>query len=91
MPEQLDLFRKALTRRGKVQVLAMLALSDPKRLDNAQEAKIADIARTMGYNPYVRSDGKEAFQPWVYDSIEETGMHLRQNDLTSMSGNWSGT
>ena len=79
MPEQLDLFLKALTRRGKVQVLAMLALSDPKHLDNAQETKIADIARTMGYDPYVRSDGKEAFQPWVYDSIEETGMHLRQN------------
>jgi len=79
MPEQLDLFRKTLTRRGKVQVLAMLALSDPKHLDSPQDAKVADIARTMGYDPYSRPDGKQAFQPWVYDSIEETGMHLRQN------------
>lgn len=81
VPEQLDLFRKTLTRRGKVQVLAMLALSDPKHLDSPQEAKVADIARTMGYEPYKRPDGKEAFQSWVYESIEDTGMHLRWNSF----------
>jgi len=76
--KQLDLFRETLTRPAKVQVIAMMALSDPKRLESEQEAKIADIARAMGYEPDIRADGKAAFQTWIYEAIEETGMKLRR-------------
>ena len=37
--EQLDLFRETLTRPAKVQILAMMALSDAKHLDNEQATK----------------------------------------------------
>lgn len=75
---ELELFRETLNRPAKVQVLAMLGLSDPKRLDRPQEAKISDIARAMGYQPYKRPDGQRAFQPWVYRAIEDTGLKLRR-------------
>jgi hypothetical protein len=39
--KQLDLFRETLTRPAKVQMLAMLGLSDPKRLDTPQDAEVA--------------------------------------------------
>lgn len=79
--EQLELFREILTRQAKVQVLAMLALSNPKRLDNPSEAKIADIAEAMGYERSLNSDGKLAFSPFIYQSIEETGLKLRRRNF----------
>jgi len=79
--EQLDLFRETLTRPAKLQVLAMLALSDPKHLDEDREVKIADIARAMGYDQDIRADGKAAFPPWIYEAIEETGMKLRRKSF----------
>lgn len=80
-PGQLDLFRETLTRPAKVQVIAMLALSDPQRLDRPQEAKVADIARAMGYKPLQRADGKTAFHPDTYKQIEDTGMKLRRRSF----------
>jgi len=77
--EQLQLFRETLTRPAKVQVIAMMALSDPKRLDKPQYAKVADIARSMGYEPYQRADGKTAFDSGIYKRIEDTGLKLRRN------------
>lgn len=79
--EQLDLFRETLTRTAKLQVIAMLALSNPKHLDLAQEAKVADIARAMGYEADIRADGKTAFPSWIYEAVEETGMKLRRKSF----------
>ena len=79
--EQLELFRETLTRPGKIQVLAMLALSDPKRLDHPNDAKIADIAGAMGYERSLNTDGKMAFAPFIYQSIEETGLKLRRKSF----------
>lgn len=79
--EQLDLFRETLTRPAKLQVIAMLALANPKHLDQSQEAKVADIARAMGYEPTVRADGKAAFPSWIYEAIEGTGMKLRRRSF----------
>jgi hypothetical protein len=75
---ELELFRETLTRPAKVQVLAMLGLSDPTRLDRPQETKISDIAKAMGYEPYKRPEGQKAFQPWQYRAIEDTGLKLRR-------------
>jgi hypothetical protein len=79
--EQLELFREVLTRPAKVQVLAMMALSDPRHLDRAQSAKVADIARAMGYAPLKRADGKRAFHPDTYKQIEDTGLNLRRKSF----------
>jgi hypothetical protein len=49
--EQLELFRETLTRPAKLQLIAMMGLSEPKRLDRSQYAKVADILRAMGYGP----------------------------------------
>jgi len=76
--KQLDLFRETLTPPAFVQVLAMLALSDPKQLDRGTIARVADIARTMGYEPDKRANGKTAFPSWIYEIIEETGLRLRR-------------
>lgn len=74
MGEQLYLFKEVLTPPAKVQVLAMLALSDPKQMDRPASAKVADIARTMGHEPI--KDG--SFSGHVYEAIEETGMKFRR-------------
>lgn len=79
--EQLDLFREALTRQAKLQILAMLGLSNPKRLDQTQAAKIADIAGAMGYEREVRKDGYSAFPSAVYHQIEDTGQRLRRKSI----------
>ena len=79
--EQLELFRETLTRQAKVQVLAMLALSNPKRLDSPNDAKIADIAEAMGYDRSPNQEGKMAFPSWVYQSIEDTGLKLRRKSF----------
>lgn len=78
---QLDLFRETLTRRAKVQVIAMMGLSDPKHLDRSQHAKIADILRMMGYEQDIRADGKAAFPTWMYEEVEETGLKLRRKSF----------
>jgi len=79
--EQLELFREVLTRPAKVQVLAMMALSEAKDLDRAQSARVADIAKAMGYEPLERADGKRAFHPDTYKQIEDTGLKLRQKSF----------
>jgi len=70
---QLDLFREILTPQTKLQILAMLALSDPKHLDKPTAARVADIARTMGYE--LTEDGK--FPGSVYEDIIKTGWKLK--------------
>lgn len=79
--EQLELFREALTRPAKVQIIAMMGLSDPKRLDRTQSAKVADILRAMGYEPDTRADGKVAFPTWMYEAVEDTGLKLRRKSF----------
>jgi hypothetical protein len=79
--EQLDLFREVLTRQAKVQIIAMMGLSDPKHLDRSQYAKIADILRTMGYETSLRADGHNVFPPWMYEAIENTGIKLRRKSF----------
>jgi len=75
--EQLDLFREILTPPAQLQVLAMLALSDPKQLDKAASAKVADIARTMGHEP--TASGR--LSGHAYEDIEETGLKLRRKSF----------
>lgn len=83
--EQLDLFRETLTRRAKLQTIAMMGLSDPKRLDRSQYAKVADILRVMGYEADVRKeDGKVAFPQWLYEEVEETGLKLLRKTFPIM-------
>jgi hypothetical protein len=77
--EQLELFREVLTRQAKVQIIAMMGLSDPKHLDRTQYAKVADILRAMGYEPVTRADGKIRFPTWLYETVESTGLKLRRN------------
>lgn len=79
--EQLHLFREVLTRPAKLQLLAMMALSDPKHLDKPSTAKIADIADTMGYERRDRADGKRSYAPDLYQRIEEVGMRLRRREV----------
>jgi len=74
---QLDLFRETMTPQAQLQVLAMLALSDPRQLDRAASAKVAEIARTMGYQP--TASGR--ISGHVYEDIEETGMKLRRKSF----------
>jgi len=77
MGRQLELFRETLTPAAKIQVLAMLALSDPKQLDHETYAKIADIARAMGYE----QDIKGMFSGGVYEAILDVGLKLRQKSF----------
>jgi hypothetical protein len=74
MGEQLDLFREILTPQAKLQVLAMLALSDPKQLDQPQRARVADIAKTMGYEP---TGEKDHLSGSVFEDIIKTGWKLK--------------
>ena len=78
--EQLELFRETLTRPAKLQLIAMMGLSEPKHLDRSQYAKIADILRAMGYEPNIRQDGA-TFLTWMYEAVEETGLKLRQKSF----------
>jgi len=68
--EQLDMFREVLDRPARLQILAMIALSDPRNLDREQHARIADIVEFMGYDR--QKTGK--FDPKLYQRIEEYGM-----------------
>ena len=79
--EQLELFRETLTRPAKIQIVAMMALSNPKRLDKTQYAKIADILRTMGYETTLRADGHNVFPQWMYEAVEDTGLKLRRKSF----------
>lgn len=71
--EQVDLFREALTPYGKMEVLVLMAMSDPNRLDRPQIARVADIAREMGYEP--GPGGQVAGS--VYEDIIATGWKLK--------------
>ena len=73
MTKQLDLFREILTPPAKLQVLAMLALSNPKQLDQPQRARVADIARAMGYAP---AEGGQ-LPGSVFEDIIKTGWKLK--------------
>lgn len=82
LTEQLDLFRQVLDRSAKLQVLAMMALSNQTALDGQQVAKIADIAKAMGYDQRIRAtDGKAAFDTELYRQIEEIGLRLRRHEI----------
>lgn len=71
--EKLDLFREALTPYGKMEVLVLMAMSDPNHLDRPQIARVADIAREMGYEP-----GPNGQLPGsIYEAIIETGWKLK--------------
>lgn len=78
--EQLELFRETVTRRAKLQIMAMRALSDPKQLDKPQYSKIAPIAEAMGYERISR-DGHQVFSAFVYKEIEDTGLKLRRKAI----------
>lgn len=80
--EQLNLFRENLSRPAKIQLMTMLAMSDPKALDKSAYARIADLAEAMGYERQIRStDGKAAFDHDLYQRIEEVGMNLRRREI----------
>lgn len=79
--EQLELFREALTIPATLQIIAMMGLSDPKHLDRPQYARVADIARAIGYQPDIRADGYAAFPEWIYQAIEDTGLKLRRKSF----------
>lgn len=78
--EQLELFRETLTRPAKVQVLAMMGLSDPKNLDKSQAARVADIAEAMGYERVSKGD-RHVFDSQIYRQIEDTGLKLRRKSF----------
>lgn len=75
--EQLELFRDILKPQARLQVYAMMSLADPKRLDKRIEARIADIARAMGYQP--TASGQIAGQ--VFRDIEDVGIKLRRKEI----------
>ena len=79
--EQLHLFRDVLSRPAKIQVLAMMALSNPATLDKPSAARIADIADAMGYDRDEHADGKRRFSTDLYQRIEEVGMRLRRREV----------
>lgn len=80
-PEQLHLFRQVLTLPAKIQVLAMMALSDPDALDQVSSARIADIADAMGYERDELPSGKRVFSRDLYKRIEDVGMQLRRREV----------
>ena len=81
--QQLHLFRAIMTRPARLQVLAMMALTDPKQPEDAQWAKIADILEVMEYERKERrTDGKMAFHPEDYQKIEEVAMILRRKQVS---------
>ena len=79
--EQLHLFRDVLSRPAKIQVLAMMALSNPAALDKPSAARIADIADAMGYERDELPTGKRVFHRDLYQRIEEVGMRLRRREV----------
>ena len=83
--EQLDAFRETLTRRRRLQIYAMMGLTDPKQMDKLQRAKAADMADAMGYDRVIRrrKDGKDhlVFNESVYSQIEDTGLALRRKPI----------
>ncbi len=77
MERQLDLFREIVTPQAKLQVMAMMALSNPKQLDQPQRARVADIAKAMGYQP--DESGKLAGS--LFDDIIKNGWKLKTSNF----------
>ena len=75
--ERVDLFREALTPYGKMEVLVLMAMSDPNHLDRPQSARVADIAREMGYE--LGPDGK--FAGSIFENIINTGWKLKTKNF----------
>jgi len=75
--ERLDLFREALTPYGKMEVLVLMAMSDPNHLDRPQSARVADIAREMGY----KLTKNEQAAGSVYENIIEAGWKLKTKNF----------
>lgn len=65
---KLNLFLKTLTPKARLLLLAMIALSNLKKLDQPTTARIAEIARTMGYKP----DKSGKFSDCLYEGIIKT-------------------
>ena len=82
---QLEMFRETLTRRRRLQIYAMMGLTDPKQMDKLQRARAADMADAMGYDRVIRrrKDGKDhlVFNESVYSQIEDTGLALRRKPI----------
>ena len=85
--EQLDAFRETLTRRRRLQIYAMMGLTDPKQMDKLQRARAADIADAMGYDRAIKSRRKGGkrdhlvFDQYIYKQIEDTGLKLRRKPI----------
>lgn len=84
---QLEMFRETLTRRRRLQIYAMMGLTDPKQMDKLQRARAADIADAMGYERIIKSRWKGGkldhlvFGQSVYSQIEDTGLTLRRKPI----------
>lgn len=72
--EQLDLFREFMDPATRLQLLAMFALSDAKRIADIQHARVADIAEVMGYERTRRG----VFDPKLYERIKDCFVMLQQ-------------
>lgn len=85
--EQLEMFRETLTRRARLQIYAMMGLTDPKQMDKLQRARAADIADAMGYERVIKSRRKGGerdhlvFDQYIYKQIEDTGLKLRRKPI----------
>ena len=85
--EQLELFREVLTRRARLQIYAMMGLTDPKQMDKLQRARAADIADAMGYDRAIKSRRKGekrdhlVFDEYIYSQIMDTGLTLRRKPI----------
>jgi hypothetical protein len=75
--QQLELFQETLTPRARVQVYAMMAMADQKQPDQRIYARIADIARAMGYGP--TASGQLAGH--IFQDIEDIGIRLRRKEV----------
>lgn len=83
---QLKLFRETLTPRAKLQVYAMMSLADPMKMDQVIYARIADIARAMGYEPTASGQ----ISGHVFQDIEEIGIRLRRKEIEILFHEWTG-
>lgn len=84
--QQLKLFRETLTPRARLQVYAMMSLADPKKMDQVVYARIADIARAMGYEPTASGQ----LSGHVFQDIEDIGIKLRRKEIEIFFREWTG-
>lgn len=76
--KKLDLFRDTITASAKLMIMTLMSFSDPGNLKKMNEAKIADIAKKMGYEP---SETSGQIPGYVYERLEEIGIRLRRRAI----------